>query len=38
MKNNKDDYIPGVYNLKLKNLNNKAINHIISAIGESPNC
>lgn len=37
MKNNKDDYIPGVYNLKLKNLNNKAINHIISAIGESPN-
>jgi len=28
------DHIPGVYNLKIKNLNNNAINYIISSIGE----
>lgn len=37
MNNNKNNYIPGIYNLKLKNLNDKAIKHIISSVGESPN-
>lgn len=34
MKNNKEQYIPGVYNFKLKNLNDRAINYIISSVGE----
>ena len=34
MKNNKEQYIPGIYNLKLKNLNQKAIDVMISSIGE----
>ena len=34
MKNNKENFIPGIYNYKLKNLNNRAISHMISAIGE----
>lgn len=33
MNNNKDKYIPGVYNLKLKNLHQKAIDFMISSIG-----
>ena len=34
MKNNKEKYVPGIYNLKLKNLNQKAIDVMISSIGE----
>lgn len=34
MEKNKNDYIPGVYNFKLKNLNDKAIDYMISSIGE----
>ena len=34
MHNNKKDYIPGIYNYKLKNLNNKAIEFAISSLGE----
>jgi len=34
MNNNKKDYIPGIYSLKLKNLNQKAIDYMISSIGE----
>lgn len=34
MKNNKEQYVPGIYNFKLKNLNQKAIDVMISAIGE----
>jgi len=34
MNNNKKEYIPGVYNLKLKNLNERATNYMISSIGE----
>jgi len=33
MNNNKSSYIPGVYNLKLRNLNKNAIDYIISDIG-----
>lgn len=36
MNDNKKEYIPGVYSLKLKNLNDKAIDYIISDIG-NPN-
>ncbi len=34
MSNNEDDYIPGIYSFKLKNLSDKAINFMISSIGE----
>ena len=34
MKNNKKDYVPGIYNFKLKNLNQNAIDYIISSVGE----
>jgi hypothetical protein len=34
IKNNKDQYIPGVYNFKLKNLTDRSLNYIISDIGE----
>ena len=33
MNNNKNNYIPGVYGLKLKNLHDKAIDYAISTIG-----
>ena len=33
MNENKNDYIPGVYGLKLKNINSKSIEYIISDIG-----
>jgi len=31
--NNKDEYIPGIYNFKLKNLHQRAIDYIVSDIG-----
>jgi len=34
MKNNKENFIPGIYNFKLKNLNDRAISHMISTIGK----
>jgi|TARA_R110000851_G_scaffold18069_2_gene57050 hypothetical protein len=34
---NKDNFIPGIYGLKLKNLHNKAINYMITDIGDEPN-
>ena len=34
MNNNKEDYIPGIYSFKLKNLSDKAINFMVSSIGE----
>lgn len=34
MNNNKKDYIPGIYNFKLQNLDTKAIEYMISSIGE----
>jgi hypothetical protein len=34
MNNNKNNYIPGVYNYKLKNLSQRATDYIISSIGE----
>lgn len=34
MKNNKINYLPGIYNFKLKNLNENAKNFMISSIGE----
>lgn len=34
MKNNPQDYLPGVYGLKLKNLNDKAVEYLITDIGE----
>ena len=34
MNNNKTNYVPGIYGLKLKNLHNKAIDYMISSIGE----
>jgi hypothetical protein len=37
MNNNKNDYIPGIYGLKLKNLHNKAIDYMITDIGDTPN-
>jgi len=37
MNKNKKDYIPGIYSLSLKNLNEKAINYMVSTIGDKPN-
>jgi hypothetical protein len=34
MNNNKNDYVPGIYGLKLKNLHDKAIDYMLSSIGE----
>jgi hypothetical protein len=34
MKENKNNYVPGVYGLKLKNLHNKAFDYAVSSIGE----
>lgn len=34
MKNNKKEYIPGIYNFKLENLNNHAFDYIVSSLGE----
>ena len=34
MHNNKNNYIPGIYGLKLQNLHAKAIDYMISSIGE----
>lgn len=34
MKNNKDQYLPGIYSLKLKNLHQKSFDYAISSIGE----
>jgi hypothetical protein len=34
MKNNKENYLPGIYSLKLKNLHKKSFNYAISSIGE----
>src|SRR6056300_1182042 len=34
MKENKNDYVPGVYGLQLKNLHNKAFDYAVSSIGE----
>tara|TARA_Y100000385_G_scaffold284317_1_gene342150 strand:- start:62 stop:1297 length:1236 start_codon:yes stop_codon:yes gene_type:complete len=34
--NNKKNYIPGVYSFQLKNLNQKAIDYMITDIGEHP--
>lgn len=34
MNNNKNNYVPGVYNYKLRNLNERTTNFIISSIGE----
>jgi hypothetical protein len=33
MKNNKEQYVPGIYKLQLKNLNNKGVEYAISTIG-----
>jgi|TARA_R110000823_G_scaffold247560_3_gene371312 hypothetical protein len=37
MNDNKPNYVPGIYGLKLKNLHKKAINYMISDIGDEPN-
>lgn len=34
MENNKDKYLPGIYNFKLKNLTQRAIDYMISSVGE----
>tara|TARA_B110000503_G_scaffold123593_1_gene189338 strand:- start:101 stop:1327 length:1227 start_codon:yes stop_codon:yes gene_type:complete len=34
MNNNKNNFVPGIYGLKLKNLHAKAIDYMISSIGE----
>lgn len=34
MNNNKDQYIPGIYNFKLKNLTDRAVKYMLSSIGE----
>lgn len=34
MNNNKEKYIPGVYNYKLKNLSDRAVSYMISSVGE----
>lgn len=34
MKENKKDYLPGIYNFKLKNLHQRAVDYIISDLGE----
>ena len=37
MNNNKKDHVPGIYSLSLKNINEKAINYMVSTIGSEPN-
>lgn len=37
MDENKNNYIPGIYGFKLKNLHQKAVEYIISDIGQEPN-
>lgn len=34
MKNNKENYLPGIYGLKLKNLHEKSLDYAITSIGE----
>lgn len=34
MKDNKENYIPGIYNFKLRNLNDRAVNYMLSSLGE----
>lgn len=34
MNNNKKDYIPGIYNFKLKNLDKRSVDYMISSVGE----
>lgn len=34
MKQNKKEYIPGIYNFKLKNLNDRAVKFMLSSLGE----
>lgn len=34
MKNNKENYIPGIYNFKLKNLSERAVTYMVSSVGE----
>ena len=34
MKNNKQNYVPGIYSLKLCNLHNKSLDYAISSVGE----
>ena len=34
MKNNKENYLPGIYGLKLRNLQDNSLNYAISSIGE----
>lgn len=34
MKNNKQDYVPGIYSLNLKNLHEKNLDYAISSVGE----
>lgn len=34
MKQNKEQYVPGIYNFKLKNLNKRAVDYMLSSIGE----
>lgn len=34
MKENKKEYIPGIYNFKLKNLNDRAVKFMVSSLGE----
>ena len=34
MKNNKENYLPGIYGFKLKNLHEKSFNYALSSIGE----
>ena len=36
MSDNRKNYIPGVYGFKLKNLNTKAVEYVISDVGEEP--
>ena len=35
MKNNKENFLPGIYSLKLKNLHKKSFEYALSSIGES---
>lgn len=34
MKNNKENYLPGIYNFELKNLSSRAIEYMISSVGK----
>lgn len=36
MMQNKKNYVPGIYGFKLKNLNNKAVDYMITDIGQEP--